>query len=203
MLNNIFKPFRKVKICSIMTNNRCFICLDATNPAASTLCQTCSDSTICHSCLQATQANETHQHILANCPICRKPTTWNLKISLHCWWHYVIAFFWFCAGYDIPWWLQHIMLTGSYRYMREVCRKVNREKDNQNPRKLRKRWTVWTNLTFIPYTIFLWMYPAGFSTSTNVIIFALGHIGFPIMASIMLYLINLMVLILNRQLSTN
>lgn len=176
----------------------CFLCLNDQSPLTK-LCQTCSDSTICQSCLQATIANHNHQHVLMNCPICRNPTGLNCKQPLSKWWHIVIAFFWQCADYNIPWWFQIPMLMASYRYMEEVCRKVNREKDNENPRKLRKRWTVWTNLTFVPYTIFLWLFPAGFTTSTNITVFVLGHIGFPMLGSIMLYIINLMVLILNRQ----
>ena len=179
-------------------NGSCFLCLNDQSPLTK-LCQTCSDSTICQPCLQTTLANHNHQYVLMNCPICRNPTGLNRKISLPPVWHFVIAFFWQCADYNIPWWLQFPMLIASYQYMEQVCRKVNREKDSQNPRKLRKRWTVWTNLTFVPYTALLWSYPAGFSMSTNITVFALGHIGFPVAGSIMLYIINVMVVILNRQ----
>lgn len=181
----------------------CFLCLGAAggDTPLIKLCGTCADSTICQSCLQTTLANETHQTILMNCPLCRKPTTLNRKVSLTLLWHCIIAFFWLCADYNIPPLMQALLLSGSYRYMEEVCRKVNREKDNLNPRRLQKRWTVWTNLTFVPYTLWLWLYPEGFSVSTNITIFAIGHIIFPVSASIILYLINLTVVILNRYFS--
>lgn len=181
----------------------CFICLNVAGDDTPLikLCGTCADSTICQPCLQSTLANETHQTILMNCPLCRRPTNLNRKVSLSVVWHCIIAFFWICADYNIPLWMQTLLLSGSYRYMEEVCRKVNHEKDNLNPRILRKRWTVWTNLTFVPYTVFLWLYPAGFSMATNITVFTAGHIIFPVSASILLYIINLAVVILNRYFS--
>lgn len=181
----------------------CFVCLTTSQDETPfiKLCGTCAGSTICKPCLQTTMANEAHQTMLMNCPLCRKPSTLNRRVTLTILWHCIIGFFWQCADYNIPLWLQFLMLTGSYRYMEEVCRKVNRKQDNLNPGKLRKRWTVWTNLTFVPYTVFLWLYPAGFSMAANITVFTAGHIIFPVSASILLYIINLMVVILNRYFS--
>lgn len=178
--------------------NTCFLCLDsADSQNYNKLCATCVDSTVCKTCQSELETND-RAYILMNCPMCRKPTKLSKDAFLSPGWHIFLAFFWYMIEYNVPPWLQLTMLMTSYKYMENVCRKLNLESDNRNPILLRKRWKIWTNTTFIPYVIATYLMPFSLNSTTNMNIFLFGHLGFPILSTTILYMVKVFVFVVCR-----
>jgi hypothetical protein len=178
--------------------NTCFICLDSSDSHNfDKLCATCVDSTLCKSCHSELE-NNNRAFILMNCPMCRKPTKLSKETALSPRWHICLAFFWYMIDYNVPPWLQLTMLMTSYKYMENVCRKLNLERENNNPLQLKKRWRVWTNTTFIPYVIATYLMPFSLNSTTNMNIFMFGHLGFPILSTMVLYMVKVFVFVVCR-----
>lgn len=135
-----------------MEDYRCIICLEG-SVELRRLCSGCNESRVCQGCLNYVMENG-FQDQVSNCPICKRPTTFQYEPVLRPTAQLLTSGLWYFLGLPVTPWKHFALMYATYNLCRGLC--VRQDKTTENsPRSLVMKWNIYMRVIHIPYFLYL------------------------------------------------